>query len=99
MIIPKSFKMLGHTIKPKIDNKTTDAKNALGYCHPSHNEILLADESDGRKLPLTVVEHTYCHELVHYILKCMGEEELYKNEKFVDVFGGLLHQYLTTTKF
>jgi hypothetical protein len=35
---------------------------------------------------------------VHLILNAMGEDDLYKNEKFVDLFAGLLHQVLTTSK-
>lgn len=98
-IVPKEFNLLGHTIAVKTNNDRMGDKHALGYCHPLHNKITLADTTDGKPLQLSVIEHTFCHELVHLILNTMGEDELYKNEKFVDVFGGLLHQYLTTAKF
>jgi predicted SprT family Zn-dependent metalloprotease len=45
------------------------------------------------------VEQTFCHELTHSILYAMGELKLYANEKFVDLFGHLLHQALTTQEF
>lgn len=98
-IIPTEFNLLGHTILVKINNDRMGDKSALGYCQPLHNEILLADTTDGKALQVSVIEHTFCHELVHLILNTMNENELYKNEKFVDVFGGLLHQYLVTAKF
>lgn len=98
-IVPKKFNLLGHTIVVKMNNDRMSDKNALGYCHPLHNEITLADTTDGKPLQESTIEHTFCHELVHLILNVMNENELYKNEKFVDVFGGLLHQYLKTAKF
>ena len=42
------------------------------------------------------VEHTFYHELVHAILFNMGEMKLYSNERFVDAFGGMLQQYMST---
>jgi hypothetical protein len=44
----------------------------------------------------TLVEHTFYHEKVHWILFAMGEDELRTNEKFVDMFAFLLHQADTT---
>ena len=37
-------------------------------------------------------------ELVHAILHNMGEDDLNDNEKFVDVFGSLLHQVWVSIK-
>jgi hypothetical protein len=36
---------------------------------------------------------------VHAILDSMNENKLYKDEKFVDVFSGLLHQMEETTEY
>ena len=45
-----------------------------------------------------IMEHTFYHELVHAILTHMGEDKLTRNERFVDMFGGLLHQAMTSSK-
>ncbi len=50
-------------------------------------------------LPDIKLEGTFCHELVHIMLYFAGEHELRNNEKFVDVFSGLLHQALTTAVY
>lgn len=41
-------------------------------------------------------EHAFFHELVHAILTQMSEGDLNGNEKFVDIFSGLLHQAITS---
>jgi Zn-dependent peptidase ImmA (M78 family) len=43
-------------------------------------------------------QQVFCHELVHAILHNMCEIELNGNEKFVDLFGSLLHQAWTSCK-
>ena len=99
MNIPKEFKLLGHTINVVINNDRMQDKNALGHCSPDYITITLATKTDGKDLSESVIGHTYYHELVHMILHTMGESELYKNEKFVDMFGGLLHQAITTSQY
>ena len=47
-------------------------------------------------IPRSMLEATYLHELVHAVLSCMGDTELYANEPFIDMFSGLLHQALVT---
>lgn len=42
----------------------------------------------------SVIEQTFCHELVHCILFSMGRRVQDHNEEFVDAFGYFLHQYL-----
>ena len=41
-------------------------------------------------------EHAFLHELVHAILTQMSEGDLNGNEKFVDIFAGLLHQAINS---
>jgi len=96
--IPKQFSILGHTINVVIDSKRMDDKNALGYLEPWLNKISLCNQSNGDSLPQDAIEHTYLHEVTHLILKCMGKDDLYKDEEFVDLFAGLLHQVLITSK-
>jgi hypothetical protein len=42
---------------------------------------------------------TFYHELVHIILDAMGEDKLYSDERFVSLFGRLLHQVDKTKIF
>ncbi|HPQ79380.1 MAG TPA: hypothetical protein PLG47_02940 [Candidatus Dojkabacteria bacterium] len=98
-MIPTSFNLLGHTVNVVFDDKSMDDKNALGCCSPTLNTITLTNKNGIDTLPQDVIEHTYWHEVVHFILKTMGEEELYKNEKFVDLFAALLHQILKTSNY
>lgn len=97
-LIPTTFKILGHTVNVSFNSQRTDDKNALGCLEPDLNTITLADVSKGKQMPKSSIEHTYLHEVVHLILSHMGEDDLYKNEKFVDLFAGLLHQVLSTSK-
>lgn len=46
------------------------------------------------KLAREVKESTFCHELVHAISDTMGLRE--HNERDIDAFGHLLHQFLIT---
>jgi hypothetical protein len=42
---------------------------------------------------------TFYHELVHIILDAMGEDKLYSDERFVSLFGKLLHQIDSTKSY
>jgi len=68
----------------------SDTEECVGVFIPHLRKICLLYNPDKPAL-----EHTYLHELVHAILHCMGRDELYKDEAFVDLFAGLLHQSLT----
>ena len=46
----------------------------------------------------TSQEQTFCHELVHWILNVMSEDEKH-DEQFVETFSMLLHQALTTMEY
>ncbi len=98
MNIPTSFNILGQVINVVFNSEKMDDKHALGYLESDLNVITLTDISNGKQLPMSSIEQTYLHEVVHLILRHMGEDDLYKNEKFVDLFAGLLHQILTTSK-
>lgn len=97
--IPHSFQILGHTVSIVWDENRLDDLNAVGLAEVTLDKITLTKKSDGKTLTSDTIEHTYLHELVHTILKSMGENELYKNERFVDLFAGMLHQILKTSKY
>ena|SRR5688572_1735757 len=87
-MIPKSFKLMGHTVSVKlVPAKDWSDDDTVGFWNSENNTIsVIADLDETR------IQQVFCHELVHAILSNMAEEELNGNEKFVDVFGSLLHQ-------
>ena len=97
--IPKRFNLHGQTVTVVYDNTLLEDASARGMFHPLPQLIQLnpADPEAGHSR--SGVEQTFCHELTHSILYAMGELKLYNNEKFVDLFGHLLHQALTTQEF
>lgn len=89
MIIPKKFKLAGIEWKVIINPHLS----ALGECHPQKGIIFIRDPS----MPQPLLEQTFCHELVHAILFSTGDNGPH-DEKFVDGFAYLLHQYMITAK-
>ena len=93
MKIPKRFRLLGQeytvTILPQSQWKDPEA---VGLFDTGSRQILIL------KAPRETMEQVALHELTHAILAVMGQDKLYKNEAFVDLFSGLLHQYLITSE-
>lgn len=91
--IPKQYQLLGKTwtvsVVPK--DKWEDA-TIWGECSAATGKILVL-----KNLSDDATEQTFCHELIHTILLAMNHK-LNKNEEFVDIFGGLLHQALKSSK-
>lgn len=50
-------------------------------------------------LPNSVEHHTFCHELVHFLLHYAGRDDLADDETLVDTLGGLLAQYEATKRY
>lgn len=99
MKIPRKFKLFEQTIKVvKSDILESDRGN-WGLMSPHKNMITIQVKNKVNLMKKSMVEQTFYHELVHCILSQMQEKELGKNEKFVDVFASLLHQYEKTKKF
>ncbi len=100
MKIPKSFKQFGQEVTIKYKKNLADKHGSWGKCYYDINEIELQDKKyNGTKLPKAKREEIFCHELVHMALYFAGENELRNNERFVDVFSGLIHQALTTAVY
>ena len=92
MGIPKSFKLFATTVKVEYDDSKMSNESCLGACSYTDALITLCENYKGDKLNKGVVIDTFYHEKVHVILDAMGEHELSKNEKFVEVFSRLLRQ-------
>jgi len=78
----------------EIDNSRMDDARSYGLCVPERSMIYLQDE----KRKEDMVDQTLYHEAIHAILDTMGEYELSANEKFVQNFSVLLHQFDKTKK-
>lgn len=71
----------------------------LGHAAYREYKIRLQRNEQAYPRPQYSIEQAYLHELVHWILHTMGEEELRSNEKFIDVFASLLHQALVMAEY
>jgi Zn-dependent peptidase ImmA (M78 family) len=89
--IPRQFKIHGHSIKVLIISiENWIYGDTVGLYDPSDHTISLrSDQSD------TALQQTFCHELVHAVLHEMNHK-LTHDEVFVDNFGSLLHQAMST---
>jgi len=97
--LPKLFKLFGSTYNICIDNTVNDIKGTLGLFSVDDKEISLATCVGLNELPSDTILDTYYHELSHALVKNTGEEEYYKDEKFIDLLGKLLRQYVESVKY
>jgi len=85
------------------DSELQFRESALGLAAYHPQKLLLQPRQPGTPITDEEVEHVFCHELVHHILKIATVEEceppLHKREAFVDLVAGLLHQAFTTAEY
>ena len=91
-IIPKSFWLGGLQIDVNYDENLYKNKKIVGEARYPLQSIAL-DPSITKKQS---IEQCYFHELTHWILYVMNEDELRSNEKFVDMFATFLYQARVT---
>lgn len=99
MHIPNRFKLLGRTITVEYDPMLDGRNGCTGEARYTTDSIVLQPNTETFSRPPAQQQHVFLHELTHHILNEMGEHELRGNEKFVDIFSGLLHQALTTMEY
>jgi hypothetical protein len=95
MIIPKAIELAGLRVTTEIQDDLHAKRGILGEAQYTNLKILL----DGTVLHPILHEQNYIHELVHFILYVMSEDELRNNEKFVETFAFLLHQAIRSGGF
>jgi len=78
----------------KKDEARLNDLNLLGLCEFPKSLISIYDNGIDNNL----VEQTIYHEVVHAILESIGENALSANDKFVQNFALLLHQFEITKK-
>ena len=99
MKIPKSFKLFATTINVIFDNERMNNEGLLGLSEIMLSLISLTNKYKGKNLKDETIIDTYYHEKVHMILDAMGEFELSKNEKFVQLLASLLRQVDETSEY
>ena len=103
MKIPKRFKLLGQTIKVEQAPGLHYTDSSHGESRYRENRIVLQAHNDGVPAPADFHEHTFCHELVHFLLYWAAEDAydppLHQRECFVERLAGLLLQALTTMEY
>ena len=96
-----TFELGCHTIKIEYVAQILDedtGKSLFGTACEKTNTIRVALFTYDVELAEDVLAHTVCHELAHLMMKLMGEERLYANEKFIDHLGGYIAQFIKTKK-
>ena len=94
MKIPQHFSLMGREIEVIWLDDLEDKGEAAGRASWKRGEIELQEPK--KDADRAYVEQAFLHELVHLILWAMSEDDLSENERFVDLFGGLLHQAMVT---
>lgn len=82
-----NFELQGRTITVTV--APLDDQDAYGLWQPSLDRITL----DKDATPDMRV-HAALHEFCHAAFEVCGRHDLSRNERFVDMFSGLLHQFL-----
>ena len=96
MIIPQKFKLFGRTINVMYDKSILQKDDHIGQACYKEDKIKILPNTESYKMKNYQIEQIFMHELIHFILEAMNENELRINEKFVDIFASLLHQAINT---
>ena len=99
MKIPKRFNVFASVINVSFDNVRLSNEGVLGDCSFIDNQVNICSEYKGEKVSECSTVDTDYHEKVHIILDAMGEHDLSKQEKFVEVFARLLRQSDESAEF
>jgi len=97
--IPKRFKLFGQTIKVVFDNKVGELDEAKGLAEYRKSQITIQPASNDNCITDEMIEETFFHELIHWILYKLDEDKLRSNEKFVSEVSQLLHQAFQTMEY
>ena len=97
--LPTSFLLHGQRINLVQVDHIGSENGTLGEARLAKNEIAIQTNANGFTRIPTQIEQTFMHELVHFILHHMGQDELCSEEQFVDGFSHLLHQAFSTMEY
>jgi hypothetical protein len=86
--IPRQIELGGIVVTVELDATLHKYKGMIGEARYSEQKIVI----DPNVAAVDTTEQAYWHELIHWILFIMNEDELRNNEKFIDIFAHLLYQ-------
>ena len=95
---PSRFKIFGINWKIIDGTDYLENKGLYGECSYTEKLIRIAIKAHGIERHSDDIQQTILHEIMHAILHSMNEDELSKNEKFVDIFASIFHQIITTNE-
>ena len=92
MNIPSTFMMLGHkwTVEIIAKDDWPNDLDEVGSTDFARCKITILEG------PVGYMQQTFLHELLHAALKYMGRARLDKDEEFIDLLAGFMHQALVT---
>ena len=96
--IPRSFKILGHTITVELVDDLVEKHKAYGLCLYHEHRILLQVPTEDLKITPSHLLQTFWHEYFHMALYSLGHQTLADDEALVDQLGQVVHQALKTKK-
>lgn len=96
ILIPEKFRLKSELIHVVIDNEYCNEDEIYGEADFTLALITLCNRYKGKALKKSLKEKTFFHELVHMILDAMGQDELNKDEDFVDAFAELWYEFEKT---
>lgn len=105
MKIPTRFKLLGQTIEVVWNKELTSEQDWSGAAVYRRNRIEIQPSLEGHPRTQEQIEHTFFHELTHWVLYYAAafypsqKEHLHQDEGLVDLVGGLLHQAFSTMEY
>lgn len=91
--VPTSFQLFNHTIRVQ---EIPDLPEMGKYGDSDYALNLIRLFTDG--CASSVIEHTFYHELAHFLLHYAGRGDLAEDEVLVDTLGALLAQYEVTKR-
>lgn len=102
--IPSKFSILGIEHKVIFDEDVCKKASAYGLFVSNPKTVYLTkklwyDNETFALLNDDAIAQTFWHEIVHAILKAMNEDELFENEKFVDIFAGMIYQVIKSSEY
>ena len=97
-VIPSKFKVGGQEVEVRMVDRCDE--NTIGTCELASGFIEIAERhSKDSFQSATSKKNTFYHELVHSVLRTMGEQDLNDNEKFVCCFAGFLTEAMANAVF
>ena len=86
--IPSQIELGGIVVTVELDTTLHQRKGMIGEARYAEQKIII----DPTVAAPETTEQAYFHELCHWILFVMNENELRNNERYVDMFAHLLYQ-------